>query len=104
LVFCTKKNLATLNQTRPGPFLRKMVKIAENRDHNIDPQWEACDQGDLIKRIGQFIRILKRPKHFALFQKSIDYILILTKKGWATFWLIFPPTHQVTLLAMTIEI
>jgi hypothetical protein len=28
-----------------------------------------------------------------------SYILILTKKGWATFWAIFQQTHLLTLVS-----
>jgi hypothetical protein len=70
-----------------------------------------CNQGDQIGRIfaqraigyyGQFFSENYRsgPHFLSTFSKSNDYVLILTKMGWATFWAIFSQTHLVTLVVL----
>jgi hypothetical protein len=48
--------------------------------------------------LGSFIKITKVAQNIELlFSLSLDYVLIMTKICWATFWAIFPHTHLVTL-------
>jgi hypothetical protein len=51
--------------------------------------------------LGTFIKITGvAQKFWLLFFLSLDYALILTKMGWATFWAILSQTHLVTLLTL----
>jgi hypothetical protein len=66
-------------------FCRKLGKIAENCDHNIDP-----GRGEFppLERFFFFSSFLK----ISEFAKSWGYFY--PKMSWATFWAIFPQTHR----------
>jgi hypothetical protein len=66
-------------------------------------------QGDQIGRIFAYWAVYyfwqlfdnyRRNKKIGLLftMEQATYVLILTKKGWATFWAIFSQTHLVTLV------
>jgi hypothetical protein len=46
---------------------------------------------------GSFLKYKSSPKFYATFILSIEYVLILTKMGWAKIWAKFSQTHLVTL-------
>jgi hypothetical protein len=43
------------------------------------------------------------PKFWASYFLSIDYVLILTKMGWVTFWMIFSQTRLFTLVTKPVQ-
>jgi hypothetical protein len=75
-----------------------VTKRVQNCTGNHGELQVRCCQGDQIGRIFAFW--VTNSYYCATYFRDKSYALILTKTSWATFWVIFSQTHQVTLVTV----
>jgi hypothetical protein len=79
-------------------FRRKMAKIAENFDHNIDPRLGEFSPIGRLFSFDRLVKITEVAKIIVLLiflSKSCELYMI--KMGLGTFWPIFLQTHLINL-------
>jgi hypothetical protein len=94
LVGSSKKDENAGNMT--GRRVSSPLKVCLHETQNFGHK-----QGDQIGRLFALVRFLKITELTHIFVPliflSINYVLNLTKTGWATCWAIFSQTHLATL-------
>jgi hypothetical protein len=68
-------------------FRRKLSKIAENCDHNIEPRSSQFSPvGSLFTFDSFYENLRSRPNFWDPFFHVKGYVLIVSKMGWAALW------------------